>query len=432
MKKSKLFWSRKRSNESKAWNSSDKVFEFTVVIKQPMKWIENSANFGAVFSGSNDRGAVQDQKLIVEQIKAVSRYQPITLMSVVGGCFFMDLALEIPTSRIILFDSNIAEFTKLSTLLNIMQEDPSNNPFRKMEKIFREDAQFLMPNSPLGRVTWKFDPNVSKWNFEGREELPFPFILTSDLFPEYIFDITTSQAKKLVEVLKENLDLDVHLGFPRIDVKGDLVVVFCSNANPEELSLEFLKSNILNSAGIIPIRAERYGLEVLNNQEALDPHLYWEIVAKSCLVGTSHQIWPPEDRDLLGTSFDTTTNTSSVLEENTFIPEGVHSLLLHIVFGKSLKSSEQREILFESLIDGLNPDIKRIVIADWPPEVGLSKFSRFESTGEFLDYCKRTLSEFRFVESRYAPGAGNLQRNMFLIFERSQIVENVDSLSEAT
>jgi hypothetical protein len=419
MKKSKLFWNQKRANEGKAWNSTERIFEFEVLIKQPMKWIENSANFGAVFSGSNDRGAVQDQNLIVDQIKAVSMYQPITLMSVVGGCYFLDLALEIPTSRIILFDSNVAEFTKLSTLLNIMSKDTSVNPFQKMESLFREDVNFLMPYSSLGRVTWKLDPNVRKWSFEGREELPFPFIITSDVFPEYTFGVTPSQANKLIEILKDNLDLNVHLGFPKIDVGGDLVVVFCSNANPDELSLEFLKSNILNSAGIIPIRAERFGPEVLNNQEALDPHLYWEIVAKSCLIGTSHQVWPPEDRDLLGTGFDTITNTSSVLEENTFVPDGVYSLLLHIIFGKSLKSSEERENLFESLIHNLSPEIKRIVIGDWPPEGGLPEATRFDSTVDFLDYCKRTISDFRFVETRYAPGAGNLQRNMFLIFERA-------------
>jgi hypothetical protein len=300
-----------------------------------------------------------------------------------------------------------------------MSKDTSVNPFQKMESLFGEDANFLMPYSPLGRVTWKLDPNVRKWSFEGREELPFPFIITSDIFPEYTFDVTFSQANKLIEVLKENLDLNVHLGFPKIDVKGDLVVVFCSNANPDELSLEFLKSNILNSAGIIPIRAERFGSEVLKNQEALDPHLYWEIVAKSCLIGTSHQVWPPEDRDLVGTGFDTITNTSSVLEENTFVPEGVHSLLLHIIFGKSLQSPEGRVVLFESLIHNLSPETKRIVIADWPPEGGLPEAIRFESTGEFIDYCKGIISDFSYVEKRYAPGGGDLQRNMFLIFERT-------------
>ena len=61
-----------------------------------------------------------------------------------------------------------------------------------MESLFREDENFLMPFSSLGRVTWKLDPNVRKWSFEGREELPFPFIITSDIFPEYTFDITSN------------------------------------------------------------------------------------------------------------------------------------------------------------------------------------------------------------------------------------------------
>jgi hypothetical protein len=318
----------------------------------------------------------------------------------------------------VLFDSNVAEFTKLSTVLNIMSENPLISPFEKLESLFQGDNTFLMPHSPVGRVTWNLNPSFRSWTFGGVEETPFPFILTSELFPEFKLDITSEQRKKLIEILKANLDLNVHLEFPDIDANGHLVVVFCSNANPEELSLEFLQSKILNSAGIIPIRAEKYAGVELDNRDALDPHLYWELVARSCLIGKSHQVWPPEDSNLIGSKYDSTTDSSSILGGGTSIPLGVHSLLLHIVFGKALSSHEDRHLLFLGLVSSLSSEIKRIVIADWPPEGGLPQSSRFSTTEEFIDYCKSSLSGFRHSETLFAPGEGNLRRNMFLIFER--------------
>ena len=405
--------------EPKAWNPVKELFEFAVVIKQPIKWSDNPANFGAVFSGSNDRGAVQNQQNIIEHIKVVSKYQPITFMSVVGGCYFLDLALEFPTSRIVLFDSNVAEFTKLSTVLNIMSKNHSVNPFKEMENLLEEDHTFLMPYSPLGQVTWSLDRNFRSWKFEGREENPFPFILTSGLFPEYKLNINSEQRKELLEILRANLDLNVHLDFPSIDANGNLIVVFCSNANPDELSLEYLRSKISNSAGIIPIRAVGYGGYELENLEALDPHLYWEIVARSCLVGRSHQVWSPEDSEIIGSSYDSTTDSSSVLNRDTLVPVGTHSLLLHIIFGKSRSLHEDRLLLFEGLVYSLSLEVKRIVIADWPPEGGLPQNSKFVTTESFIQYCKDSLLGFSHIETRFAPGAGNLQRNMFLIFERN-------------
>ncbi len=78
-----------------AFKQEKNIFEINVWIRQPLKWNEMSFEFRSVFSGSNDRGTVEKYENICAHLNDVSKYQPLVLFSVIGGCFFFDLLRDI-------------------------------------------------------------------------------------------------------------------------------------------------------------------------------------------------------------------------------------------------------------------------------------------------------------------------------------------------
>jgi len=372
-----------------------------------------------VFSGSNDRGKCDRQEIVFRYLNEVAQFRPVTLLSVIGGCFFLDIVKAVNVSRVHLFDGNVAEFAKLLTLLNLANKAPDRNPIAEMEKLYSHDSSFLMPSTPLGSLTWKVAAGATQWDFEGQKEDAFPFVLTSSLFPDYSIDFKSKSMKELIERLKLALDKKVTFDVPDFDAAGSLVVVFASNADPAILSPELFSQKIRNASGVIILRSEGFGGAKLTNESALDPHPYWEAMARSCLLGRSHHIWSPEDSGLMGSNYDSTTETSSVLgSSENIIPRDTETILTHIVFGKSMTSVEERKQLFQNLAERLESPIKRFVVAEYRPEGGAGESRPFKSSTDLTIYLQNQLADFQLTEIRYAPGNDDLKRNMFFIFDR--------------
>lgn len=110
--------------------------------------------------------------------------------------------------------------------------------------------------------------------------------------------------------LKTSLSKAVFFNFPKLDLNDTFVVFFISNAAISEKDLANIKSRVRNYTGLIVLRS------FADNETALDAHVYWHAVAKSPLIGTSHQVWSKADRHLIGSSLDNLTHSSSKLGEN--------------------------------------------------------------------------------------------------------------------
>lgn len=167
-----------------AWNGQDSRFEFCLNIEQPLEWGETEYSFAGVFSGSNDRGNVSEIEKIKSFLQVISKSCKITLLSVIGGSYFLDLLEEVDFHKIILFDSNVAEFAKVSTALNILADDPQQKIFYELERLYRNDNSSLMPVAPKSYLTWNASQH-SSWNFEGINSQPFPIALSVEDYPMY-------------------------------------------------------------------------------------------------------------------------------------------------------------------------------------------------------------------------------------------------------
>lgn len=390
-----------------SWDTNN--FRLEVQVNRPsFKFANSGVIFGSVFSGSNDRGAVAQEERILEYLRKVSERSPVSLISVIGGAYFLDLVFQVNLRRVVLFDINIAEFTKLSSLLNLAEKDPSVDPIPVLEQMYISDPSSLMPRGPMSEVTWRAGPKA-RWSFEGRSNPSFPWILPSSSYPEYKWSSTQETRERVLSQLKGSLVKSAFLEFPRVDAGGDLVVVFASNISSKDLKDNFIKSRILNSSGVIVVRAS-----VSDNVEALDPHPFWEATARSLLFGKSHQIWLTSSRALISGPYDKLTTTSSLVGEP--IPEGTVCVITHLLLGKSSDNPQKARKYFENQIWALPDFVERVVVAEFA-DASLGN-AGFESAEELESYLRATLQQFVMSESITAPGEQSLERNRFFVFNR--------------
>ncbi len=390
-------------------------FELELYLDKPIKWAEFQMNFSAVFSGSNDRNDCDSYSTIVKYLQSVGQRHPLTLISVVGGSFFLDLVNDVEFKSVILFDSNVAEFTKISSAFNYLNEDPLQDPFEALERDYTNDATSLMPNGPKSSVTWKVEQD-SFWQFEDVKDSIFPFILTKEKFPQYSWKVSDIDRQLVLERLKSALIVNVFPEFPRIDFsdesRQDLVVIFASNVPDNVFTSEFIRERLDGIAGSITLRT----CDGRSNESALDPHAYWEATARSLKIGKSHQIWPDEDADLLGGIYDKTMHTSGMVGSE--IPQGTETVLFHIVFGKSTEGLESRHQKFSSSLKKIPKSVKRVVVAEFRPEGEVSANNFFPTTEVLRDFLCSYVP-FSYKETIGSPGQSDLMRNLFFVFDKT-------------
>jgi hypothetical protein len=332
---------------------------------------------------------------------------------VVGGTFLFDLINRIDFKSIVLFDSNIAEFAKVTSILNELNYNSDVNPFINVEKNYSSQNKSLMPQAYRSNLTWEIDESAF-WEFEGRKSTVFPWLLPSSDFPEYAWNVDKENRQTLLKRMKESLVQTVFPELPHLDFSNsrrrDLVVIFASNIPKEVMSDDYLRSQMTGSAGTIVIRT----CDNQSNEVALDPHSYWEALALSLIVKKSHQVWPKEDRHLIGSHYDDTTDSSSLIGED--IPEAVNSVIFHMVFGKSKKKLETQKKLFIKTIASLPHTVGRIIVSEFTPEGKRAIVNYFGTTEEMQKFISN-LVPLPFNKIVYAPGGNDLRRSMFLVYE---------------
>jgi hypothetical protein len=397
-----------------SWDDTGKRFSLDIRIGGPLKWMCQQASFASVFSGSNDRrNATSNVELITDHLAGVASIGKVSLVSVIGGTFLLDLVQRVAFSRVILFDQNVAEFAKMTALLNLMAMHPEDDPFDALEHMVLTQPDALLPRLPLSEVSCHLAPG-SEWEFEGAKEAAFPLLLRKNNYPHYAWNADAGERMVTLARLRAALCRTVFLELPSIDAAGHLIVVFCSNADHTVLSDEFIRSKFLNAAGVIVIRSL-----IGDNQSALDPHPYWEVVARTAIVGVSHQIWAPEDAAMVGGPLDCTTHTSSVLGRPV-PPVDPETLLCHILLGKCRGNLTDRRAAVVRCVQSLPESVNRMVVAEYNPacESGAAIRHEFDSIDRLRSFYAETLHGFGHVDTLYAPGLGDSHCNVFFVFTR--------------
>jgi len=396
-----------------AWNADTNSFALEVYVGSAFKWAHLRGYLASVFSGSNDRDNTPQLATITSYLRKVTEEHPVTLVSVIGGAFFLELVTAVDFKRIVLCDQNVAEFAKVCALCNLLNEDPTKDPYPELEREILSSAKTFMPMLKGSDLSVRLGPD-SNWDFEGRSEPGYPVMLRGSNFPEYAWKTTQEDRVRTLSRLRSALVKSVFLSLPRIDAQGHLVVVNCSNADRRELTDELVRSHITGAAGVVIVRSD-----VNENLSALDPHPFWEAIARSLCVGRSHQMWPEEDHFCLGTKLDETTDTSSIMEVGD-LPAETETLLCHILAGKCRGKMSNRYALIRRTMRQLPAHILRVVVAEFRPEgpAGRRVEGGFLQDSDCTNFYAGALSRFELVKTVYAPGADDTKRNMFLLFER--------------
>ncbi|MFN9261939.1 MAG: hypothetical protein ACK6DY_00400, partial [Acidobacteriota bacterium] len=259
-----------------------------IYLGSALKWTESTGYLGSVFSCSNDRGATPQMERICRYLQQVAAEHPVSLVSVIGGSYFLDFVAAADFTRIILFDKNVAEFSKICAFCDILSRDPAADPVGGLEQEILAAPERLLPSLPSSNLSAGPGPE-SDWKFEGRSEPAFPLVLRQGNFPEYAWSANEEERRRTLANLRRALAKDVYLEEPEVDADGHLVVVFCSNANSSDFPDYYIRPRFQNAAGVLIVRS----IVVNNNEAALDPHPYWEAIARSQCTGRSHQLWAP-------------------------------------------------------------------------------------------------------------------------------------------
>src|SRR5205085_1972634 len=147
----------------------------------------------------------------------------------------------------------------------------------------RRDPNVLLPRLGGDALSIEFGPDAS-WEYFGRTAPALP-IWPSDLYPKFAWAADEDERRLVIDRLRRSLVRRAFHGLPHVDANGDLVVVFASNisaevvkgGNPSFFTDEAIRRCIHNAAGVLIVRSFD------TNERLLDPHPYWEAVARSLL-----------------------------------------------------------------------------------------------------------------------------------------------------
>ena len=391
-----------------SWNSPTSSFHFELGVPEKFKWNSSQAYFSGVFMGSSDRGTVSSAATLSEYLRVV-KPAPIWLFSVMGGGYFFDLVHSIDFDKVVLFDSNVAEHSKTNSLLNLMNEDPTTDPFRILELEYENQSAWLLPRSPRLDMSFRqFDQAGHRMDLAVTPMVDQPHPNEHSAWPFHEED-----NRLIIRRCKKVLSRSTYLTLPTVDAQGALCVVFLSNIHPYVLNDWDVRQRIQGASGVLILRSLEHAHR---NWIALEPHPFWEVVARSLAVGRVHQIWSPEDADAASVASDGLSDTSSVVGDGSdFVADTV---LLHILLGKAKENLQDRMALVRSELNSLPNSVNRVIASEFNPQVFRTRATPLDSPSEVGEFYAECLPGFTLSTIRRAPGKSLTDRNYFFVFDR--------------
>lgn len=408
-----------------SWNGNS--FCFKLHVHNALKWDSAKISTSGIFSGSSDRGNTFLHKVACRYVNEIKKYHKVTLYSVIGGCFFYDLVHEVDFDKIVVFDENIAEFGKLAYVLNSLCNDGTNTALgvtKSLEYHVENNPACILPSLGNQYLDIDYSDQVTNGSmYAGFKVNNKSVLLPSDVYPDCTWNANEQQVSVVYERLKKSLVNRIFTRLPNIDAEKSFAVVFISNA---DISGNEIKKLIKNHSGLLVLRSISVG-----DFRHIEPHVFWDSVAVSCFQGKTHQCWNSEcaknatnldlNEFVQSSSF---IDDSNVLTSLALIPRDTQTLLTHILLGHGKDGSinkKSRLELIKDILENIPTHIKRLVMAEFNPEGEMSNnVYPFTSIADMKEYFEKfaAKSGLHFTEMRYAPGAQDIKRNVFFIFDR--------------
>jgi hypothetical protein len=426
---SQLRYSYQKNNEIK------KHFDLGIQVHTPFKWHRLESKFHGVFSGTTDRLTDHTPKLeqIIEYVNNVATCARVNLVSVIGGNFYLELLEKIDPDKLILFDNNILEIVKTGYFLsNLSSADPIEATEKSMQEFITESF------SNLGESKLEFEMlSGSKWTHLGIQSTSFPILLNQKDFPRHAAFRNKLEWQEAKTRISKSLCREIWLDLPRINLEKNFTVVFVSNCVESELSDLDIRTRLINPSGLVIIRSNDAGDKPNINDGCLNPHEYWRAVLYSILdtvdgCKKTLQIFPSELRHIFDYNYQIEhrnydvfdTEGSAVLGDcNLDNFAGFNILVTHILLGKlqNFNSLESRLSEIANLFSTIPTEISRIIISEFHPKS--KRFGHLSKKFTSLEMLCASYSEilggrFKLSQIRTSPGLGELERNVFLVFEK--------------
>ncbi len=382
------------------------------------KWNMNPLSISSVFMGTSDGGLRPIQRPLFQQLQGlVEQGMEFELISLIGGMYFLELVADFPFQRIRLFDSNLAEHTKWSFIYKYLMKTPFEQfeQFRDLDKYFEDHPDVVyLPQLGLGGHSLSFT-NDAHFDFNDMRTRS-----TSLLSPIYYVDFAWSPERdryeKTVARLRTAMEPQLTFDIPEVDAKGRALVVFLSNAS---IPVEVLRKYIRNCPLLIPLYSHE------KNNEVLDAHRYWVLIASGLVHKPALHVWSPEDAALAGTDLDYPC-TRGIVSTDLVAASGplpYESALLHILFGKRAETEtlDNRRALFRASLRRLSTTVSRVVVAEYNRNCpAFANMTELPRPNELIALIQEELPGFRFNTMRFAPGGGEPHRNVFICFDKGK------------
>ncbi|MBN1688240.1 MAG: hypothetical protein JW893_03995 [Candidatus Omnitrophica bacterium] len=390
-----------------------------IVMEGNFKWDFGPPIWSSVFLGSNDQIFCYEE--IIRQLRGFCR-EEMELVSVIGGMRFLSFLEDLEFSRITLFDQNINELTKIIRV----EEYLSRTPFEKFDhfhelnqSIYENPSAFYFPEDLCRRgVQFKVSDDSFRFHYE-KKRVPLYTVLSPSQYPHYRWDPHPEAYEKARRNLSEVTNRELYTQIPSINAQGRVVVAYLSHC---KINCEMLVARIQNAAFIIPIYSI-HAKEAGSNEEALNPHRYWQHRVDQFKQGRTLQIWAPEDKKLVGSRFDQPFELG--VEAKVFMKKNFRqcfdTIVLHIFFGKCQRGPrKKREKLFCDVVSKAGELAQRVMVTEHYQESGqFGECKHLPQKSEIVEMTGQSLgNKFNLQHIGFSAGRGAPDRNLHIIFDK--------------
>lgn len=396
-------------------------FSMVSIIHKPLKWAYGTLDFRSIYSGSSDR-ILFNQLLSSNILHKITSENECILVSVIGGGFFIDLIKTYSFSNVVLFDSNINEHAKVSSLINRIHK--GEFIIGQFEEDILEDSKSLVPFLKDSDLSFSVAENCilkySSEELEGKQikpivEIGFPMVELENNFPRRALHLDRYDKLIVIDKLKNSLDKKIYVTVPQVDANGKVVIYFLSNISNSDINNNKVLRNTINSAGTFIIRVDNE----ISNLNLNDAHQHWR-------MAIYHELKDKKVVHLVATKKHEKDHTHDPLYLLTTYIKDINldfikfnTIFLHILLGHASSINRIHKYLFNLLSD-LPLNISEIVVTEH--SLRYFKRSRFNrnwvSDDDIVDYYNSLFQSFSLKKKQYIYGQNDSQRNILLVYSR--------------
>lgn len=216
---------------------------YKIVLPKDFLWSKQPPVWAPAFLGSQEH--IEEGVFVENNLKSFAKNE-LELIAVISGFKFFDLLAKTDFKRITLYDLNINEISNFIYASDYLQKT-SYQDFDGFlglnQKINDDPASYYMPQCVQGLVQVETEMGCQMVSNENFRWMP-----------------TEEDFNKVKKVLREDLNFNLYLGFPDIDIEGRKAVVFMPKYVQKSIKLN-------NCALLIPVYTRKSAYPNLSTGE---------------------------------------------------------------------------------------------------------------------------------------------------------------------